>query len=386
VEKMNLTAEQMARFAPALAWARANPEAGAKVLGAIEQYLRLSGEWDVLTRDTSVAMSLRRPLEDLKTQFAKQRSTFAQQAPQVGTGASVNDLQQGVAEMQRLYEITDDVVAMGPSLDTFNAYKPRPAGSLERKVATAASAAVGPAGSANRGEGQKYLHSVHELAGLAQRLAARPLTDLPEAVANGWAGGKVASFEGKWKSMVAELAGDLAGGKLELDKAKAARLRGALALGEGLRGAKQIEEALAKTESLSRWVDWAIDPSALSALVGAYRDATAAAVAGFLADNGDALERWRKLRVWYAPVMALVVRDAAYGPQCEGLPIGLVGDLSRLATPVEGAPFGTERFASYSIGLWNALHRAGQGAVAERVLSDLAKRVRGDLRMPSNDE
>jgi hypothetical protein len=80
------------------------------------------------------------------------------------------------------------------------------------------------------------------------------------------------------------------------------------------------------------------------------------------------------------------VRDAAYGPQCEGLPIGLVGDLSRLATPMEGAPFGTERFASYSIGLWNALHRAGQGAVAERVLSDLAKRVRGDLRMPSNDE
>jgi hypothetical protein len=384
VEKMNLSADQMARFAPALAWARANPAAGAKVLGAIEAYLKLGGQWDALTRDVTVAMPLRRPLEDLKAQFAKQRSAFAQQAPQVGTGTSVADLQQDVAELQRLYEITDDVVAMGPSLDTLNAYKPRPAGSIERKVATAATAAVGPAGSANRGDGQKYLHSVHELGSLAQRLAARPLTDLPEAVAQGWAGGKVSSFEGKWKSMVAELAGDLAGGQIELDKAKVARLRGALELGDGLRSARQLEEALAKSANLSRWVDWAIDPSALSTFVGAYRDATAAAVAGFVADHGDALETWRRLRVLYEPVMALVVRDAEYGPLCEGLPIGLAGDLGRLATPVENAPFATERFASYSIGLWNALGRAGQGAVAEKVLADLANRLRGELRIVSN--
>lgn len=381
VEKMSLTADQMARFAPALAWARANPEAGAKVLGMIEQYLRLVGQWDTLTRDTSVAMSLRRPLEDLKAQFAKQRSAFAQQAPHVGAEASVDDLQQDVSELQRLYEITDDLVAMTSSLDTLNAYRPRPAGSLERKVATAATAAVGPAGSTNRADGHKYLHSVHELAGLARRLAARPLSDLPETVAQGWAGGKVASFETKWKSIVAESAGDLASGKIELDKAKLVRLRTALALQETLRNARPLEEALAKTADLSRWVDWTIEPPALSALIGVYKDATAAAVAGFVADNSDAMERWKRLKVSYDPVAALILRDAAYAAQCEGLPIGLAGDLSRLATPLENAPFATERFASYSIGLWNALEQAGQEAVAERVLADQAKRIRADLKL-----
>jgi hypothetical protein len=227
---------------------------------------------------------------------------------------------------------------------------------------------------------------VHDLASLAQRLAATPLNDLPAAVAQDWAGGKLASFESRWKALVAEMGADLMSGTIELDKAKAARLRGALALGEALQSARQFEEALAKTETLRRWVDWTVEPSALATVVSSYRDATAAAVAGFASDSPETLDKWRHLRDRYEPLIAYILRDSAYAPQCESMPIGLSADLSRLATPLDDHQFATERFASYSIGVWNALEIAGNSAVAERVSLDLARRLRNDLHLPPRPE
>jgi hypothetical protein len=85
------------------------------------------------------------------------------------------------------------------------------------------------------------------------------------------------------------------------------------------------------------------------------------------------------MRGRYQPLITLINRDAAYAEQCEKMPIGFVADVARLATPMEGGAFGTERFASYAVGTWAALERAGEDAAADRLAVILARRLARDL-------
>jgi hypothetical protein len=110
----------------------------------------------------------------------------------------------------------------------------------------------------------------------------------------------------------------------------------------------------------------------------------AGAFFGYASDNLDAVDKWSHLRGRYAPLIALILRDAAYAEQCETLPIGFAAEVNRLATPFEGAPFAIERFASYAIGVWAAEERGGDVDTADRMAIDLAKRVARELRLQGN--
>ena len=389
IGRMSLSREQMEQLAPAFAWAQSNPEPGAKLLGMIEQYMDFCGRWDAMNRDVSVTTALRRPLEDLRSQFTKARTGFIQSAGKMGgTGAmmTLGDIEQQFEEIKRLLAVTDDLLAMGSSIETVNAFKIKPVGALEKKIVTAALAAASPIQSVNRTDGQKYLSAVRALAKLAQALASKPLSDVPSPVAQAWAGAAIPAFENRWRAIVVDVAGALVGGTIELDRAKLARLENALALGEALRTAAQLEAVLPKTTTLAKWVDWAIDPGSLQLILTQYKEATAGAFLGYASDNLDQVDKWTRLHGRFSPLITLILRDAAYAEACQDFPTGFVADVSRLASPFDGAPFATERYASYAIGVWSALERAGDLENADRMSIVLAKRLARDLRQPYSIE
>jgi hypothetical protein len=387
IGKMGLSKDQMEQLAPALAFAQSGGETGAKLLATIEHYMDLCARWDARAKEPAIPANLKRAHDDAVQQFARQRAAFMQDASKVGgANAASNygpaaELDNHVDEIKRLHALTDDIEAMTPSLDTINAFKIRPVGGIEKKVVTAALAAVSPVKSPNRTDAERYLNAVHDLATLSQRVTSKPLTDIPPGTAQSWAGGRIEAFESRAKNLVIELASTLVTGAIELDKAKVARIETAMSMGDALRRVVKLEAALAKTTDLPRWVDWSIDPGALQLIIAPYREATAAAFSGYATDNLDAVDRWQKLHNRYLPLIALISRDVAYADQCQAMPIGFAGDAGRLITPFDDAPFAAERFASYAINLWAAHERAGEYDAADRVSVMLAKRLNRDLRL-----
>jgi len=385
IGRMSLTQAQMEQLAPALTWAQANGDQGMKLLTTIEHYIEICSRWDSVPREVNVMPSVKRALEDLISQYVKHRAAFLTDASKIGSGGAFGvgptELEQHVEEMRRLNDVAQDVAGAGAALEVINSYKVRPAGQLEMKIPKAALAAAAAVKAPARNDADKYLHALRELADYSKRLTSRNPADVPPGITATWAGGKLDAFDAKWKATIVELAGGLITGNIELDKAKVAKLDTALAMWEALKEAGQLEAALAKVGPLARWVDWGIDPAALSLVFTNYREGSAGAFAGYATDNNDMLDRWHRLHSRYAPLTALVVRDSAYAEPCAALPIGFAGDVSRLATPMEGVPFGTERYAAYAVTFWALFERAGDYDTADRIATTLAKRIARDLRM-----
>ncbi len=386
IGKLGLSKEQMDQFAPAFAWAQANPEAGAKLLGTVEDYMNACSRWELMPKEATVPASLKRAFEDIRSQFGKDRTAFMQAAARVASTGNSLELQQTLEDMQRVQSITEDLQTMAASLDTINSYKIKPAGGLERKITTAALAAVSTTASVNRNDGQKFLNSVHALARLSQTLSSKPLTDVPPAILQSWGGSSTSTFENRWKGIIFELANSLGAGSIELDKAKVARLETAMELGDTLRTAARFEAAMTKAPMLARWADWSIDPASLTQVMVPYKESVAGAIFGFASDSQDAVDKWSRLAARYEPLISLVLRDVGYAEQCQTLPIGFPADIGRLITPFEGAPFSTERYASYAIGTWSILEKNGETEVIDGVRVSLAKRIARDLRLPDRTE
>jgi hypothetical protein len=381
IGNMGLSKDQMEQLAPAFTWAQANPQNGAKVLSAVEQYMTLCGKWDAAPKEAAVPASLRKSLEDARSQFSKDRLAFMQAASRISGAGGPGELEQTLDEIQRIYVVADDLQSMTASLETINAYKIRPVGGLEKKITTAAIAAVSSASSPNRNDAQKYLSAVHSLAKLSQTLSAKPLGEIPAAVLQTWAGAASTSFDTRWKAIIVELANNLLGGSIELDKAKVARLELALSLGDALRMAAQLEAVLPKTPAMARWVDWSIDPASLQLVLSPYKESVSGAIFGFASDNQDELDKWTRLSGRYTPLIALILRDSQYAEECQSLPIGFPADIGRLTTPFDKAPFSTERYTSYAVGVWAILERTGEIEAAERLSISLAKRLSHDLHL-----
>jgi hypothetical protein len=383
IGKLNLSREQTDQLAPAFTWAQANPDAGPRLLATVEQYFDACARWDALpTNVVALPTPVRRAFDDVRTQFTRVRGAFLQEASRVGSpGGTPASLDAQVEDAKRLCDVADDLLTTPASLDTLNGLKPRPAGALEKKIATAATSAATPTFAATRSDGQRYLDAVHTLATLTRDLAAKPLSEIPAPVAQAWAGGRLDAFDHRWRGLAADLATTLAAGATDLDAPKFARLQVALKLNEALRTAAQLEAALGKAAPLSRWADWSIDPAALHAVLAPYKEATTAAFLGFASDNPDAVDKWQHLSTRYQPLVALILRDAPYADQCQSLPIGVVADTARLATPFDNAPFATERFASYAVTVWAHFEKTGNDEQADRLSTTLARRLARDLKL-----
>jgi hypothetical protein len=71
--------------------------------------------------------------------------------------------------------------------------------------------------------------------------------------------------------------------------------------------------------------------------------------------------------------MKLVASAAAYADQCNALPGDVVGEMAKLATPMDEEHFGDERFASLCMGLWSAYNQIPDAASADAMAQALLK-------------
>jgi hypothetical protein len=394
IAKLSLSRDQLEQLAPALTWAQSAGEPGTKFLATLEKYFELCGKWDALASAASAPVPplTRRAYDDLAAQFAKERVAFWNDAVKIGTGTAsgsqvvATDLEARLAELNRMHAVADDLLALTKSFDTLNAYKPRPTGALEKKAQIAANAAASSSPSILRNDGERFLKAVRRLADLSQRLSSQSQVEVSSPALQSWAGGKLESFEARCKGLVLEQVQALAAGSVDPDPARASRLETALTMAEALRAAAKLEASLARADVLSRWADWGVDPASLGVVLAPYKESTSAAFATFGSDQGEPVERWKKMHTRYLPLVALINRDAAYADQCEKMPIGFAADVARLATPMESAPFATERFASCATSACAALERSDDPIAADRAAVILAKRLAQDLGLSTTIE
>ena len=340
--------------APALLYAAQN-EQGAQVLDAIGQAMASSARFDSRPPATGDNNNLKKSLDDLSRQFVEQREAFMEEAAQLARGGAFSttpaDLERSASELARLIQTMQWIDELPRTIDTLNQYKPRPFGLLDKRLALAAQAAAGQTASPARDDGLRALREASALADAAGRLSAIVVQNLPAAVIENYAAGKMSAVEAKWRTQISDQATALAAGEpANADVIK--RLGTLRQMHETLRSAAEVEAALARIPSLIRWIDWHISTDQLRTFLSPYRDALAGGYAGYAADDAAAVDRCMPTVRRYRPVMDFVVESARHADACAALPEGLNGLLSSLCTPLDKAPYASERYLSTTFAIW----------------------------------
>jgi hypothetical protein len=372
IRKLQLTPDLSAKLGPAFVFADQNPDTGNDVLDAIQKWVSLTATFDNHAAAAGLTTNESRIVDAMRKQFTTQHDGFLTDAANLNAGPSATfntspaDLTAHLGKMQEAIDTTQLVERTNVAMTTLLTFHPRPTGGLERRVAVALAAMAdnftSPPDRLSQREmdrGDDAVRFLTDLEHLAQTAAdvSTGTNGIPAAVAQNWAGGKLQDFDSKRNDLVAGLVSQAAAGK-DIDSSVIDRLDRAKALVAGLHDAVAVQAGLDQTPLLTHWVDWTISPANLQTVLGPVRDATAAAVAGFIDDDDDSLHQWSDIRDHYAPLMNLVSSAGAYADQCNALPGDLIGEMAKLATPMDGQPFGDERFASLCMGLWNAFEQA----------------------------
>lgn len=397
IGRLQLPQDIKSQLGPLFAWIQDNPDSGLKLLAALDRHTAMSARYDASMRNATTTENLRRALEESRRQFELLRHAFLEQAkliPAQGMmGARPDEVVAIVDQMQSTMRVIELIVAMPKMVDTLNAYRPRPTGGLERRIAVSALAAANvadrPAAASARPptqqEGLQLLEQVATLATAAQSLQAGLPEELPSDGVALASGGRYAEMEAKWRQLVGELASQLAAGG-DMDRAMLDRLAVVHELRQAMRSAIILQDRSRKGALLPRWADWTIAPDQLQAVLAPWRQALVDAFAGFVEDRSDAILRWQRINRRFGPLVALVERAHGYADQLVTMPTGLQGDIGRLITPMAGQPFAAERYASFAIELWSAWEHQGDIANGDTVTYVLARRLARELRLPFRDD
>lgn len=391
VEKMRVPPELTDALSPALTWVHDHPDLGDKVLGALERFVALHVAHGARPQQPEEFASLRpndplrRAYEEVNKQFIKAHADFLGAAAALGSamgatrdgastsaGSGPEALGDRASEMSRLEDLLDLLAALPKTIQTLEAFKPRPTGAIQRRVNSMLFTVESAMKSPTRDEATKQLAELNELSDLADQLSSQTVATLSPAVAQAYTGDQLAGLETKWKSMVMEMAGAFCINQ-PIDSDKLNRLKAARGLLEALAPAADMEAAFAQPAALAKWADWTITPQQMQTLMEPYQQAMSQAFAGFISENPDALVAFARLRTGYEPMMALFARTGALADGCAPLPEGTVGLLSRLATPYERAPFAEQRFASFIAALAGSADE--DPAICETAARTISNRV-----------
>lgn len=373
---LNLPRELLTGMAPAINFARENPERGNAVLDAIEAFARESARFDARRVASPLPENYRRGFEDLQRQFAQQRQSFPSVAAGIGGRSafqeSVESLDAIIQEMRRINGLLDAIVQMPATLDRLAAYRVRPAGALEKRVVTAIVQSSAPDATDSRREASEFLVQLARLQSAAQRLTDA-LGSVPVDSARGWFGGRVADIEARVREQVTAIASNAAEGN-PLRRDAIARLERGIELIEGIGSAARVEPMLAKAESLQRWADWRASPAALRSLLAPLQQASTAAVSSWLDGDSQAIDRYQRRRQRFVPLLRLIEQSTAYADDAARLPGDLPGLIARFGTPSHQQPFSAQRWASMGIDL--VLERARtEPAGADAAFTALSQRL-----------
>lgn len=380
VRKMNLSRQQQEKLTPAVRWAQRHPGRGPELLRIIEQYVALCRRCDALKAPASLTPPQQKAVAELQKQFAARQRDFLSDASSLtesnGFMAITPEQARGrLGQMQRTFEAIELIAGSPAALQALSAYKPRPAGGVERRAGVASSAIAGLAQSPSEGEARRFLQRLAELGKLATEAAGTAA--VPPDIDQTYAHGRVADFRNLQRDSVSDLASQAALGK-ELDETKLDRLRWAQSLIEALRDDAAVEAALKQGPLLARWVDWDADPKEVRRALASDRDATGAAVDGFLSGDSEGLDHWQTIHRAVAPLIELTEQVGPYADVCKALPAGLTGEISKLLTSMDHQPFASERYASFLLGAWNQAESDGRTGDAAGILELLGRRLRND--------
>ncbi len=372
--KLDLRADVKTRLGPAYTYAQAHPDQAGKVLGAVDRFAALSTRYDG-RKPANGSDPGRRFVEDLRRQFEDHRVQFLDSCAQLSGGgmlaATPDDLTKAVAEMKYELDLLDVLDQLPASLDTLAAYKPRPTGAIERRVAKASTTATAIVDSPERRQAFGALREIAALGAAASALERRPVANVPGDIAQAYAMNSLTAFEARWKALVSESATKLAGG----GNAPGAvhRLEVARQMLDGLNSAVILEQQLQETDVLIRWADWTTPQDRLRMIFIPWRNALANAFDGFNHDRAEPGDQWVALDKASRPLFDLLAEVSRYANPCRDLPSGLAGALGRLTTPLAHQPFAVERYSGLGIELLIAAPVRDVDATTAAVLRHLAE-------------
>ncbi len=384
VQRLNFKPAQLAQFGPLFAWAEQNKEDGSKALAALEKYAQCKARFDALPHPAT-AVAYKTGIDALERQFQTSDTVFVTAVTdllkQPTPMASVTDLEKVAEEMHRQAELMEKLDQLPKTMEALLAFRPRPAGSLEQRVRAAVSAATGAIPSNARTDAARLLNDLASLASLGNDTAqAKPL-NVPVDVEKTYAAGQLAGVDVRWKLLMTDVLTAAGAPNSELDKTKIANIVAAKDLMLGLREAAVVEGSLANYGDLSRWVDWKLTREDLKAMFAPYALEMSAAFTGYSAGTPGTVEKWNKAQKRYRPIMVLAAGVVGYRDQCAALPAGTPGLVARLLTPMEGAAFSTERYASLALAMHARCLAGDDEDSANDVLALLSQRIAKDLKL-----
>jgi len=379
IAALKLSPVQARQFAAMFVWAREHPQRRERVLSAVERFQACNERFNNRLGLPTTQPSARRAWDDLEQQFDEASRAFVLAAlavPRSGpTSRPIDDLESHANEMLRIVGLLEEVQRLPATIDLLCSYKPRNTSALEKRLWAAAVLASRPGDSLTRREASKLIGDVDRLAALARAMPRMSLSEVPLQLDRRWTGGRLMSLDAKWRQTVGEIGTAVAGGAA-VDAAKLDELPAAAQLYRSLAQATAMDMALAQgAPALARWVDWRLGLDDVKALLAPYPAAMADAFAGLLAGAPGWQAKWDSARGRFAPIVARVNSASACRTQCAVFPGGIHWLASALSTPMDNAPFATERWLSCAVCSWRALVRAGRDADAQAVFRAIEVRL-----------
>jgi hypothetical protein len=342
VSSLPLAPDTVRALAPAFAYARANPADSATVLGAIETYAGIEQKLAALKPAESSDLISRTSQAQFK-QLLDLRAGFLEDAEKLGGGgmfaSAPKDLADRIAAMNKTASMLDILKRHPQTMTTLGALKPRPTGGLERR-ATQALVKL-----ATDDDAQQFITNLDKLATTWTNAQQSLATPIPAEIMQKYANTTWEAFQTRVRDVVTEAA-NAAASTGTLDGAKVDSITRLLGVIDRMRALGELETRLSVDAAVNRWADCAMDDDKLTKLLDSYRNDFAQIVTDTLAGTGGEKEAQRLTRRYQGLLNTLDLIARAAEP-CQQLPAGPMGQVARLTTPSDKAPYAHVRYLSF---------------------------------------
>lgn len=382
ITRLRLSEANYKTLAPAFEYAQKNPDVSKEVLTSLERFVGYCTTFDkspatlTYAANPALAKSIQRPYDDSRKAFDTGRSGFLTDVEGLGsdaiTGSDPDDLVQRLDEMRLALDLIDALQAMPQALDTFAAFKPKPAGGLERRIAREASVAASPGKGPIRQEAADVLKDLIRLAETARDLEALKIEGPELQIFTAYTKKTPEEIDAKWRSNVTEVISQAASGGA-IDSKRIERNENLIPLVQSLSGVVQVEAQAKQAAKLQRWADWGVDPKAVEHVLLPYRAAAAGAFTGFLSDSTDAMQAWPAAQKERRPIMNFVMRSIGGASMLPDL-APLQQNCAKLMTPLADNGFAVQRYFALATAALSAAD--ADTATSEDIRKALAIRLR----------
>lgn len=389
ISELNLSPQSFKLLSPAFRYVQRNPNKSVEVLNSVKQFVDMAVKYEALPGELSFATGLAKlpPVyQEARKAFENHRNLYLGAVEGLeATGLMAGGpeaLPAALQDMRQSFETLGLLAEIGPSVEALNTLKPKPAGALEKRLLQEAMTAATGSGPA-RGEAAKFIGGVIQLAQAVRELPTMDIASLPAEALEKQGVERVGELQAKARDAITAAVTEVASGGA-VDAEKLRRHKDLPKLLASLKAAGTSEGAFGHIDLLSRWADWDGDRETVAVVMSPYLSALNAAVAGYLADSGEAIRDLPQVEYATYPLRTLLVRDLLAGPELSRLPSDLAGACHKLATP--SGEFATERYTSFGMVVWARARLSGDLKASETALKLVCKRIATDLNLKFDEK